>query len=579
MSFSPSPRTRMYLSLVSIVALISAFLISGALSSSVAYASSSSSVTTFQGKHGVKLPAYSGHLNLTSQVHQASASHKPLMPFIGRVHGAISFSGIQSNAPLSSSSGMGSDAGKVLHNFDGLNSVDSFNANGFTLEPPDQGLCVGNLNGTKVVGEAINDVFAFYTPGGTLIGSKIDLNTFFQAPPPTTVVGTGDPRCYFDASTNTWFFSAYESDFATYAQVDLLVLNASTLAETVYRFDTTNAVGSSICPCFGDQPHLGVDSQNVYISFDEFGLTTNAFDGAVLFAISKSQLAAGGSTNFVTFGPVSLAGIPITTLQPAFTTSHSNQEFLLNSFPFDAQGNNATFSKTLGLWVLSDTKSVTAGGMPELSGTTITSELYAFPTPALSTNGLSLATYFNDPRMQQVQYINGQLWAALGTALLFQGSPVPFDGVAWFEIHPKVDSSGMIAGAKFTHQGYIGSPGEYLIYPAIEHTAEGKTGIAFSLTSPTINPSTGYVVSGSDGVSFGSVHVTGVGSGPDIGFTCTIGFPQQCRWGDYSWATLDPNGQGIWMASEYIVPPVATGVFNGAPAPTNWGTRIWEVAG
>ena len=221
-----------------------------------------------------------------------------------------------------------------------------------------------------------------------------------------------------------------------------------------------------------------------------------------MFAISKSQLVGGGAVNFAAIGPLSLAGIPITTLQPAFNTGSLNEEFLLNSFPFDAQGNNTTFSRTLGLWSLSGTDRVTSGGMPTLSGKTITSELYAFPTPALSTNGLSLATYFNDPRMQQVQYSDGQLWGALGTALLFKGSPVPFDGIAWFEIRPNVDNSGMVAGGTVTQQGYIGSPGKYVIYPAIEHTAGGKTGIAFSITSPTLNPSTGYVVRNSDGTPF-----------------------------------------------------------------------------
>lgn len=564
------------LSFIGIASLISAFMVTGVSRSSVAYARSASSVTTFQGKHSLGRPSYSGQLNLSDPTHQALPSHvQHLMPF-KRPQGANSFAGVRQNAPLSGTTAMGSGEGGVLHNFNGLNSLDSFNVNGFVLEPPDQGLCVGSLNGTKAVGEIVNDVIAFYTPGGSLLSSKIDLNTFFHAPPPSSPVGLGDPRCYFDASTGSWFFSAYESDFATFARFDLLVLNGSTLAEKVYKFDTTNAVGSSICPCFGDQPHLGVDSQNVYITYDEFGLTTPPFDGAVLFAISKSQLIGGGSVNFVAFGPLSLAGIPITTLQPAFTTNSLNEEFLLNSFPYDAGGNNNTFSRTLGLWSLSDTESITAGGIPTLSGTTITSELYAFPAAALTTNGLSLATFSNDSRMQQVQYINGQVWATLDTAVLFSGHPAAFDGIAWFEIRPQIDSSGNIAGATFTHQGYVASAGNYLVYPAIEHTAEGTTGIAFSITNPTLNPSTAYVVRSSDDGSFGDIHITGVGSGPDNGFTCALGFPQQCRWGDYSWAALDPNGDDIWMAGEYIVPPVAT---SPRGSHTNWGTHVWDVEG
>lgn len=576
MRFSATPKVGILLSVVTIATLISAFFVTGVSRSTVAYARSPSSVATIQGQHGVEHLAYSGQLNLSGPAHQAVASHpQPFIPFEGH-HGAVSSAAVQGNAPLSASTAMESGEGAVLHNFNGLNSVDSFKVNGFVLEPPDQGLCVGSLAGTKVVAEIINDVVAFYTPNGSLFSSKENLNTFF-AEPPTEFMS--DPRCYFDSSTQTFFFTvlAVTSFSPLSNHVDIAVLHTN-LTEFVVRVDVTfaaNAAGG--CPCLGDQPKLGVDKNNVYISVDQFNSTLTAETGADLIALSKSQLVAGSSTiEEAAFLNLSLAGIPVLGLQPAITNSNVNEEFLLNSFPFDARGDNNTFSRTLGLWSLSNTGSVTSGGVPTLSATTITSELYAFPVAALTTNGLSLATFSNDSRMQQVQYINGHLWAALDTALLFKGSPVAFDGIAWFEIRPHVDSSGMITGGTFTHQGYVGSPGNYLVYPAIEHTAGGTTGIAFSLTSPTLNPSTGYVVRSSDTGSFSGIHITAVGSGPDIGFTCALGFPQQCRWGDYSSAALDPNGQDIWMAAEYIVPLVATSRHG---SHTNWGTRVWDVAG
>jgi hypothetical protein len=111
---------------------------------------------------------------------------------------------------------------------------------------------------------------------------------------------------------------------------------------------------------------------------------------------------------------------------------------------------------------------------------------------------------------------------------------------------------------------------------------EGTTGIAFSITSPTLNPSTGYVVRKSGSANFGNAHITSFGSGPDIGFTC---FPplqgtfQQCRWGDYSWSALDPNGKDLWMAAEKTVKQVATQLVPPPPIQSNWGTQVWEVMG
>jgi hypothetical protein len=491
---------------------------------------------------------------------------------------AIHASVVNGAAPHTANAG--TSKAKLLHNFNGLNSVDNFNANGFILEPPDQGLCVGFLGKTKVVNEIINDVTAFYTPNGTLVSSKIDLNTFFGEP---FALNVSDPRCYYDSTTQAWFFSVVvytNSLFPNHS--DLLVVNKN-LQVAVYQFDTTlpnNTAGQ--CPCFGDQPKLGIDKNNVYISVDQFGAGAALETGADLFAISKSQLVNEAATvNFAEFDNLSLGGIGVTGLQPAITNSKSNVEYLLNSFPYadEAQLIPNTIEKLLGLWALSDTGDVTSGGVPKLGATIIISQVYGAPVPALTTNGLSLTTFTNDSRMQQVQFINGHLLGALDSAVIVDKDPQTRDGAAWFEIRPKVNN-GVIAGGKFEAQGYVAVKGEFLVYPAITQTSEGTTGIAFSITSPTLNPSTGYVVSTSNkGVRFGSAHITATGSGPDIGFTCALGFPQQCRWGDYSWSTLDPNGKDLWMAAELTVPQVATQPNFTPLSQTNWGTQVWAVKG
>lgn len=81
---------------------------------------------------------------------------------------------------------------------------------------------------------------------------------------------------------------------------------------------------------------------------------------------------------------------------------------------------------------------------------------------------------------------------ALDSAVAVDNDPVTRDGAAWFEIQPVVDNNGNITGAHFTDQGYVAVAGEFPVYPAITQTFEGTTGISFSITSPTLNPSTGY---------------------------------------------------------------------------------------
>lgn len=99
---------------------------------------------------------------------------------------------------------------------------------------------------------------------------------------------------------------------------------------------------------------------------------------------------------------------------------------------------------------------MTTGGLPTLSATMITSELYAFPVPAASTGG----TFLNpdDDTMQQAQFINGHLYAALDTSISPVGDSAMRDGVAWFQVKPLL-SAGTIADGTVKRQGYIAAAG------------------------------------------------------------------------------------------------------------------------
>ena len=59
-----------------------------------------------------------------------------------------------------------------------------------------------------------------------------------------------------------------------------------------------------------------------------------------MYAISKSQLAAGLAANFAEFFNISNRGILIETLQPTITyDANAPAEYLLHSFVVDANGN------------------------------------------------------------------------------------------------------------------------------------------------------------------------------------------------------------------------------------------------
>jgi hypothetical protein len=462
----------------------------------------------------------------------------------------------------------------VVHAFDGLNDLTNDQLYG-ALTPPDQGLCVGpdhTVAGVPdAVWEIVNSIAEEYTKSGSAIYGPVNSPTLFQDP-----YAFSDPRCLFDPSTQSFYFTLISFPIATGPNStetntvdDLLVINSKGAA--TYQFDSS--LGGQ---CLGDQPKTGFDNNAIVISTDEYcGPTLSNYEGAIIDLISKSQVVSEASTvNYGVLGPVGLSGDPVVGLDPAINTG-TGTAYFLNSVPFLANGNNNPVGDTLGLWSLTNTESITTGkGSPTLSSTAISSEPYAFPVPAPSTGNGSTKTYNgstitseatlnpDDSRLSapvNVTPASGggvNLWTALDTALASSGAPTT-DGAAWFEVST--------AKKKVTSQGYVAAQGASLLYPAVYVSKKGTGDVVYTITSPQINPSPAYNVLGKSGIT-----IVANGSGPHWSFSDAAPFFEP-RWGDYSWAVNDPESGEIWLATEYI-PPVSE--WDGYD---NWGTYLFAV--
>jgi hypothetical protein len=95
--------------------------------------------------------------------------------------------------------------------------------------------------------------------------------------------------------------------------------------------------------------------------------------------------------------------------------------------------------------------------------------------------------------------------------------------------------------------------------------------MGFTLSGTPWFPSAAWVSLGANGAT-SDVHVAAAGQLPEDGFTGYVveGGAGTARWGDYSAATADENGN-LWMATEYI-PNAPRTLF------ANWGTRIMMVS-
>jgi hypothetical protein len=514
--------------------------------------------------------AETGILRPVSKAGLSSSAASP-SPSVSTIRGArriprtFSTAAPAVGAPRASSRSLSSAPASLLANFNGVSSRDSALTNfGAEFEPPDQGLCAGN----GFVVEMVNSAYTVYRPNGTVVTGPFNVNGPFDE---GLTEFTSDPRCQYDAATHTWFATIlFISSDNTTSRLDLAVNTSGdpTKPWTTYRIDTTGTGGKTGpkhagCPCFGDQPLLGIDGSNVYVSTNEFSILGPQSNGAQIYAIAKSDLTQAGPTatpaHFVHFDKLSIGGALATSVQPALTTATAPAEFFLNSLD-----PNGTFDQRVGVWAITNRAVVATGGTPTLSSVVMPSEAYGVP-PGAEQKGASSLLDAGDDRMQQVQFIGGEVWGALDSSLTIPNDSAARAGAAWFDVRPTI-SKGVISAAQAHRQGYVALAGNYLLYPAIQAAPSGKAVMVLTLSGQSHFPSAAYSVLAPGATSFGNLTIAAAGT--------THYDPTATRWGDYSWAVLDPSGRSVWMATEYM-PPKASQTPDGL---NNWGTRVLNVA-
>jgi hypothetical protein len=440
-------------------------------------------------------------------------------------------------------------------NFNGVSSRDSQVTNfNQKFEPPDQGLCKGG----GFILEPVNSAYRIYRTTGTSLRGPFNINDLFNV---GAAEFTSDPRCWFDSSTQTWFATIlFLND--TFTESSLLIAVRHNRDPrglwTEYSIDTTDPGGNG-CPCFGDQPRLGIDQTNLYVTADEFSILGPQFNGAEMWAIDKSDLVNGVASPHL----VQFSGLTTDTAapQPALSTGKPDAEYFLSSLDSSGTGDNR-----IVVWAMTDRDQVGLNGTPTLSSVVINSEAYAIPPPAKQ-KGSTARLDSGDDRMQETQFIGGTVWGELNTAVRPAGDSALRAGGAWFQVEPTLGSGG-IADASIVRQGYIAAAGKYELYPTLQPDAAGNAAAIFTLTNSARFPGVAYATLRAGHSNFGRAVVAATGAGP---YNRAASNPP--RWGDYSFAVPDRSSDAAWLATEYV-PPRSSQTTNGI---RNWGTRVIKV--
>jgi len=525
----------------------------------------------------------------------------------------------------------------VVNSFTGVNFFDqrfSNNGNQFSVEPPDQALCVG----AGFVLESANDVLRIFDTTGAPVVGPVDLNTFYgyapavnrAANPVTFGPSITDPICLFDQDTQRFFHVVLTLDRAaptTQAlsgrnHLDIAVSNTSNPAGTWTIFtlpvqnDGSEGTPNHKCtggPCLGDYPHIGADANAIFLTTNEFNLAAPGFRGAQIYAVSKRALVSGASNIpavlFNTGDPADSAVVGHTVwaaqspTKGDFENSGHGTAFLLSA---DAVFSNTFTSTDLVVWTVSNTRSIdSASPALVLNTKTVAVEQYGGPvpkadqkpgnlplrdciadtgTPTRTRCGLIIGSGAvrnsniarldtNDTRMQQVAFAKGKLFGALDTAASVGG--VVKAGIAFFVLDPK--------NGRISTQGTIAVANNNVSYPAIGVTKNGRGVLAFTLVGADHFPSAAFVTLDAQRGA-GPIHIVAEGAGPQDGFAGYPSFSNRPRWGDYGAAATD--GDTVWIASEFVDQTCDFATYLQAPFGTcgntraplgNWATRVTQV--
>ena len=482
----------------------------------------------------------------------------------------------------------------------------------FSLEPPDQGLCVGN----GFVIEPVNDAFAVYNESGTQLTATTALNQFYKRPPAVVrstppVFGDflSDPKCYYDPVGQRFIQTILEVDapgnfngVAPFNRTHVLIAISQTSDPTgswnLYSLDTSNdglngTPAHTGCPCLPDQPLLGANRDGVFINVNEFQDNANFFfNGGQIYALGRATLESGASS--VVFDHLDVGKVPTGdanlpfwgSIQPAESVApRSGTELLMTGGPEDVFQNNAPLDNRIAAWSLTGTRSLN-GSSPslQLSHEVLTSETYGLPinfgatqksgptplrdllnAPPINSHEPLETLNANDSRMNQVVDLHGILFGGVNTTVT-SATGSPRVGIAYFAVGAVGTPVGVVA--HILNQGYVAVDGENVLFPSIAVNRFGVGAMAFTLTGPDYFPSAAYVQF-AFGRAVGPIHISGPGVLPEDGFSgyAAEGSPTPgvARWGDYSAAVFGDGA--IWMGNEFIPGTPRTLL-------ANWGTFL-----
>lgn len=401
--------------------------------------------------------------------------------------------------------------------------------------PPDNGMAAGPSH----LVESVNAHWRAWTRAGVPATNLIPFcgtGGWWTPVLPSGITYCFDPKLVYDQHSGRWVMLAVAWDPPTQRSWYLLSTSFTSDPTGNWCLWALNAAldGGNPTTNWADYPGLGVDSQAVYITSNQFS-SAGFFQYTKLRILGKSQLysnACGSVSGWDFWNLQNAGGGKAFTVQPAHTFGNPGAEYLVSSS--SGSGSSVTlFTLTNPL-----------GSPPSLTSASVPTQSYSLPPTAEQCLN---ATRINagDARLLNAVYRSGRVFTTHSSAC------PPDTGkscVHLLEINP--------AGPSATFDVFYGAwtTGWHYYYPAVMPDQSGNTHLVFNRSRSNADTSAGCVELRQSG-KLASETAIQASAGLKAGVSSYVSLDSYSRnrWGDYSGIAPDPaDPDAVWMAGEYV---------------------------
>ncbi len=419
---------------------------------------------------------------------------------------------------------LSSASGPILFKtFGGVNMTNSI--------PPDPNLAAGPTH----ILATVNTTFNIWDKTGNQVKSIVGEQWVGQIVPGYGQVT--DPKIAYDHFSNRWIMvwltvnsTAKTSYWTVSVSHDSIPLGTWYSWATPCNFDGTDSTNN-----LGDYEGVGFDKDCIYITGNQFDITSGSFMYSKLRIIPKAQLYANtaGPITWWDFWNITVPGsfTPAFTIRPSYIWGTPGAYYLIQT--------NSSGANFMSLYKI--TNPVTA---PVMTGVNIPITAFTGASNANQLGGSSNGTKTmlietGGSRIQnEAKYRDGFLWVSHAVR---NPTNSTYSALHYVKIDVNADTA--------AEDVVFGSAGNYYYYPAIIVDPNDNMSITFNRSGDNEFIGSFYTVKlNSDPPGLSTSYLLQSGKG---NYVLDYGAGRN-RWGDYSGFCVDPaDVNNLWMISEY----------------------------